>query len=229
MENPQIDRDHPVMRAFREAGYDPDDLVDPATADPDEVRAGGWQAVVYKSHGVERYDVRGVDDENDWSPSGVAAALGREELQMSQPIGLDRPLYGDGFPDYEAIQAAADPHITLLARPGAGDDVPTFSEREAVDALVRYGSEGFVPRGLAEALADAFGADTVDDGVMRDDPDVDGGEMMRASLLARHLGAAIGDARKADSGLGGHKITRRQTFYRNLDALKERVRDAADA
>lgn len=217
MENENIDPEHPVMLAFREAGYHADSLHDPGTVDPDDL-PGGWQVVQFVSNGVERFDVAEVR-ESDRPGADRVAVFGSDQRL---PVGYDGHLYDDGLPSLERLNGAANPRVSLMAAPGSGDDVPSFSEAEAVVALSRYGSEGFVPRPLADSLMAALGG-SLSDSAFRDDPDVDGGQIMRASTLARRLASQIGDARSADSGLGGHKKTRRQRFYRNIEALQDHV------
>lgn len=215
-----IDMDHPILDRFRAAGYPPEELTDPAFVTPEMIAEDGWRAVVYQSHGVVSFGIGTETFETDWAPAGVAVEFGRGTVQ---PIDFfeEAGALNAELPEMFQIDAAANPRVTFFFGPDSERRFPEFTEREAVEALGYWGSEGHLPRGTAEAIADAFGASLADQ-MFSDDPDTPGEELVRAPMVAKTVAAEVfGGSRSSDSGVTGHKKRRRQAFYRNVDDLRE--------
>lgn len=219
---PKLDLDHPVFERFAAAGYPPETLTDPGYVTPAEIEDGGWRAVVWNSQGVLSYDIDPSSVRHEgWSPSGVTVQFNHSG-GTHQPIAFadeSGPLNAD-LPSMEKLEAGASTTVTMFAGPDAERSFPSLTERGAIQTLGMWGSEGHMPRGTAEAIIEPFGIDP-DGDPFREDPDADGVEIIRPPVVATWVArAALGEAKSADSGITGHKKTRRQRFYRNLDALK---------
>lgn len=221
--NTESERQHPVFDRFEAAGYRREDLVDPANVTPEDIESGGWRVVVFDNHGVTAYDV----DESavrhpDWAPAGLAVEHGYSG-GTTQPIGFadETGLLNDPLPDMERFSAGASEKAIFFWPAEAEREFPKFSETEAVEALGYWHSEGFVPRRTAMTITEPFDVD-LEASLFRDDPDVEGGEIIRAPTLAKRVAAAnLARSKSADPGISGHKKTRRQKFYRNMEALRE--------
>lgn len=216
-----IDAGHPIFEAFRVAGYPAVRLKDPGHVTPDDITSGEWRIVRWNGHGIEMFDVDTVEEtDRGGIDFEVPFANGtRQPIAFAQEMG---PL-NDEIPPVEKLNYR-NRAVTFFAPRDAIESPVELTEYEAVEALSFWGSEGWVPKTAAEAMADAFGADDTLS-FYKDDPDARGIEIARADNVAKALaGMADGvDQQSADRDVNGHKKRRRQTFYRNLDALKEHV------
>lgn len=213
---------HPVFERFAAAGFPPEALTDPGDVTPEEIEDGGWRAVVWNSQGVLVYDIDPASVRHEgWSPSGVTVQFGHaggthQPIDFSDESG---PLNAD-LPSMEKLEAGASTTVTMFAGPDAERSFPSLTERGAIQTLGMWGSEGHLPRGTAEAIMEPFNINP-DGAPYREDPDAEGVEIIRTPTVAAWVArAALGKAESADSGITGHKKTRRQRFYRNLDALE---------
>lgn len=218
-----IDWEHPIFEAFRAVGFPPKALTDPAFVEPEDIEEsdGTWLLVQWKPHGIEMFDVDTVE-ETDRGGITHEVPFGNN---ASQPIGFADeydPLNSEIRP-MSQLRGMSNENVTFFVSPDhRPPEYPGFSETEAAEALEFWGSEGWFPRGAAEALVAAVGGDP-DSVYTSDDPDVEGLEIARASGVAEKMASAAGVYQSADSGITGHKKTRRQEFYRNKEALEERV------
>lgn len=220
-----IDIDHWSLDAFEAAGYPRATLFDPAQVTRDLFGENDWRVLELKAHGIEMFDVDGDDlSEEGWAP-GDGTVVEYGSINTQRPVGfkddtgfLNTP---ERMPSRTAFKADADPTIAFLWPRTSIREFPDFSGEEAVEALGFWGSEGWVPRGTAEAMADAFGVE-LGESIFVDDVDVEGEQIVRSPTIAKRLAGTLpGGALGPDSDISGHKKRRRQEFHRNLDALKE--------
>lgn len=197
------------------AGINPDALVDPADVSPEQLREGGWLYVRADATEVSRYDVGPTDVSTDYVRYGEAEVS--FELGSAQPVGFEERLNEEPVD----LSQGYNPSAAYFVDPDAeAADAPKLSKRQAVGALSVYGSEAWVPGPAADAITGAFACPA--DIWRKDDPDVSGGSIVRASSIAKAIAAEeFGGFEEADSDINGHKKRRRQVFYRNLELLRD--------
>jgi len=221
MSDTTTDDEHPVYDHFRAAGYPPDVLTDPGNVTSEDIKEGGWRVVVWNTHGVFFYDVDGDDIvEEDRSPAGVSVEYSNG---TQQPIDFaeESGLLNDELRPMSQMRGMANHTVTYFAAPDVERTFPDYTEREAVEALGYWGSEGHIPQETVEAIADAFGLGT-ETVYYTDDEDAEGVELARADHVAKHIASGVlGESKSEDSDISGHKKRRRQSFCRNLDVLKD--------
>lgn len=219
----EIDETHPVWERFRAAGYPLSVLTDPGHVTPEDIETGNMRAVVWDSHGITAFDIGSeAVSEDDWSPTGLHVAHGHSG-GTKQPIAfadVTGPLNEEIRP-MSQLRGLASGQVVMFYDTTEEREFPDYTQPQAVKALGYWGSEGHMPRGTAEAICDAF--DTgFEDTSFRDDPDVEGEEIIRPQYVAQKVASAkLGESKDADSSITGHKKRRRQRFYRNLRVLED--------
>lgn len=223
-EDPEIDTEHRVFDAFRLTGYGPDALVDPGRVTREDIEDGGWKLAKWQTHGVTLFGIgAGAVVDAEWSPAGVGVEYNGAATQPIGFVGVDdtAPLNSHIRPMTQ-LRGMANETVVFLVPPDAEPDVPTPTSEEAVKALGLWGSEGWLTREAADALAEAFDT-SFEDKLYREDPDADGVEIARASHVVQRLGSAAGvEPTIEESNAIGHKKRRREVFHGNLQALADR-------